>query len=223
MEQLDKKKSEQTRERIFLKAISLFQTEGYDESTMRQIAKESKTALGTTYYHFKNKEEIVLMFYKQSQEETKAQSLKFNETTTDFKLRLKNILLFRLESFSKYKKFISVLARNAGDPTHPLSPFSTETKEIREEAIGIIRNALITSKLKLKGDLLVLLPELLWLYQMGIVYFWISDQSKGYEKTKILITESLDLIFKLIKLSSFPFFKTILGPIFRVYRVVKSL
>lgn len=220
---LEKKKSEQTRDRIYSVAVRLFQTEGYDETTMRQIAAESKTALGSTYYHFKNKEEIVLMFYKQSQKDAKAQCNKFNESTTDFKLRLKNILLYRLESFSKYKKFLSVLARNAGDPNHLLSPFSRETKEIREEAIGMIRDSLATSKLKLKGELLTLLPELLWLYQMSIVYFWISDNSKGSEKTKLLISESLDLIFKLIKISSFPFFRNILGPMFRIYRVVKSI
>ncbi|MCZ8344667.1 MAG: TetR family transcriptional regulator [Leptospira sp.] len=219
----DKKKSEQTRERIYSIAIRLFQTEGYDETTMRRIASESETALGSTYYHFKNKEEIVLMFYKQSQKDIKLQSNKFNESTPDFKLRLKNILLYRLESFAKYKKFLSVLARNAGDPNHPLSPFSVETKEIREEAIGMIRDALATSKLKLKGELLYLLPELLWLYQMGIIYFWISDTSKSYEKTKLLISESLDLIFKLIKISSFPFFKNILGPMFRIYKVVKTI
>ena len=176
-------KSRKTKELIYTTAISLFQKESYDKATMRMIASKADVALGATYYHFKTKEDIVLYFYTISQDDAKLQSLEFSRTTEDFKLRLKNILTYKIEYFSKYYNFVSVLAKNAGDPNNPLSPFSKETKDIREEAIQIIRDALETSNLNLRGEVSLHLPELLWLYQMGIIYFWISDTSKGYKKT----------------------------------------
>ncbi|EMY60398.1 TetR/AcrR family transcriptional regulator [Leptospira terpstrae] len=215
-------KREATKERIYNSAISLFRKEGYEPATMRRIAREARVSLGLTYYHFKTKEEIVLHFYRESQIDVKQLSTQFFKTTKDFKARLKFIILTQLESFSDYKIFLQVLARHAGDPSHSLSPFSPETILIREEAVGIIRDALETSSLKIRDDLAVILPELLWMEQMGLVYFWLSDSSKSYINTKLLMNDSLELIFKLIKLSNFPLFKNVMGPIFRMFRLVKG-
>ena len=226
LQKLDRKeteKSKKTKELIYSTAISLFQKESYEKATMRLIASKADIALGATYYHFKTKEDIVLYFYTISQDDAKLQSLEFSRTTEDFKLRLRNIIVYKIDYFSKYRNFVSVLAKNAGDPNHPLSPFSKETKEIREEAIQIIRDALETSNLNLKEEVSFHLPELLWLYQMGIIYYWISDTSKAYKNTNILIEESLDLVFKLIKLSKLPFFKTTLSSIFKIIRLIKGV
>jgi AcrR family transcriptional regulator len=190
---------------------------------MRLIAAKAGVALGATYYHFKTKEDIVLYFYTISQDDAKLQSLEFCRTTEDFKLRLKNIILYRIKYFSMYYNFISVLAKNAGDPNHPLSPFSKETADIREEAIQIIRDALETSSLSLNEEVAQHLPELLWLYQLGIIYYWISDTSKASKNTTVLVEESLDLVFRLVKISRVPFFKTILGSIFKIIRLIKGV
>lgn len=223
---LDRKeteKSKKTKELIYTTAISLFQKESYEKATMRLIAAKAGIALGATYYHFKTKEDIVLYFYTLSQDDAKLQSLEYSRNTEDFKLRLKNILVYKINYFSKYRNFVSVLAKNAGDPNHPLSPFSKQTKDIREEAIQIIRDALETSNLNLKEEVSFHLPELLWLYQMGIIYYWISDTSKSYGNTIVLIEESLDLVFKLIKLSKLPFFRTTLGSLFKIIRLIKGV
>lgn len=60
-------KSQQTRFLLFKTAILSFQKEGYDETTMRTIAKKAGLAVGAYYYHFKTKEEIVLEFYRITQ------------------------------------------------------------------------------------------------------------------------------------------------------------
>ncbi|MBM9545420.1 TetR family transcriptional regulator [Leptospira sp. 201903074] len=215
-------KREVTKEKIYNSAITLFQKDGYELATMRRIAKEAGVSLGSTYYHFKTKEEIVLHFYRESQIEVKQLSSQFFKTTRDFKARLKFIILTQLEIFFEYKIFLQVLARHAGDPSHSLSPFSPETSLIREEAVGLIRDALETSNLKIREDLAAILPELLWMEQMGLIYFWLSDSSKSYISTKLLMNDSLELTFKLIKLSNFPLFKNVMGPIFRMFRLVKG-
>lgn len=215
-------KREITKQKIYQTALVLFQKDGYETTTMRKIAKEAKVSLGLTYYHFQSKEELVLEFYKSSQKELRRQSELFFKTTKDFKARYKFIVLTQLELFSHHKKFLLVLARQAGDPTYPLSPFSKESRGLREEAVGIIRLAMITSNSKLREDLSKVLPDLLWMQQMGILFYWLTDPSKSFQNTKLMIHDSLDLTFKLIKLSNFPLFKNVMGPIFRMVKLVKA-
>ncbi|MDF3819330.1 TetR family transcriptional regulator [Leptospira sp. 96542] len=219
----DTNKSQKTKEQIYNTAISLFQKVGYEKATMRKISTDACVSLGSAYYYFKSKEDIVLEFYSISQNDAKTQAYEFNNSTKDFQKRFKNIILFKLESFAKYKNFLSILARNAGDPNHPISPFSQNTKVIREEAVQIIRDSLINSNLKLRGEFLEILPELLWMYQMGIVYFWLSDGSASYLRTKAMIDESMNLVFKLIHLAKFPLVKPVLNSILRIHRLVTAV
>ncbi|XDD47305.1 TetR family transcriptional regulator [Leptospira sp. WS39.C2] len=215
-------KREITKQKIYQTALVLFQKDGYEKTTMRKIAKEAKVSLGLTYYHFQSKEELVLEFYKNSQKELRRQSELFFKTTKDFKARFKFIITAQLELFSQHKRFLQVLARQAGDPTYPLSPFSHESESLRDEAVGIIRLAMVTSNVKLRDDLSKVLPDLLWMQQMGILFYWLTDPSKSFQNTKLMIHDSLDLTFKLIKLSNFPLFKNVMGPIFRMVKLVKA-
>ena len=57
-------KSIETRQRIVTTALALFESKGYSESTMRDIAKEAGVSLGLTYRYFSRKEELVLALYE---------------------------------------------------------------------------------------------------------------------------------------------------------------
>lgn len=215
-------KRERTRNTIFHTALGLFQREGYESTTMRSIAKEAKVSLGLTYYHFQSKEDLVLEYYRETQKEVIKRCDAFFKTTKDFKSRYKFIITTQLDLLTNQKQFLQVLARHAGDPNDPLSPFSQESEGLRKEAVGIIRLAMDSSNAKVREDLSRILPDLLWMQQMGILFYWLTDPSKSYQNTKLLIRDSLDLSFKLIKLSNFPLFKNLMGPVFRMVRLVKS-
>ncbi len=49
-----------TKEKISDKAFELFKKHGYDNVSVRQIAAELKMTTGALYYHFKNKEDILI-------------------------------------------------------------------------------------------------------------------------------------------------------------------
>src|SRR5260221_771765 len=57
-------KAELTRERILQAALNLFRANGYENTTLRQIAAESGSSLGLAYRYFGGKEEFVLAFYE---------------------------------------------------------------------------------------------------------------------------------------------------------------
>ncbi len=49
--------------------MRLFRESGYDATTMRAIADEAGVSLGSAYYYFSGKEELVQAFYDQIQVE----------------------------------------------------------------------------------------------------------------------------------------------------------
>jgi hypothetical protein len=53
------------------------------------------------------------------------------------------------------------------------------------------------------------LPRVLWLYQMGLILFWIHDRSAGQKRTRALVERSLDIVVRLIKLAGFPLMRPV--------------
>ena len=196
-------KAEETRRRILAAALDLFQERGFAETTMREIALRAEVATGAAYYYFPSKEAIVMAFYRET-------SLEFDTSlrtplagVRDLGGRIRMLVERKLEQFGPYREFFGALFRSAGDPASPLSPFSEETREIREQSIAHFRLALEGSDVKLPPDLAPYLPYLLWLYQMGVIMFWIYDRSARQTRTRLLLEKSSDLIAKAIKLSRF--------------------
>ena len=69
-------------------------------------------------------------------------------------------------------------------------------------------------------DLAADLPRLLWLYHIGLIYFWVIDESRGQRRTQRLLDATLDLVVQLLKVSSLPF----MGPLRkRALKVLRAL
>ena len=200
-------KAEETRRRILTAALDLFQERGFAETTIRDIARRADVATGAAYYYFPSKEAIIMAFYWQTQTEFDAICRRPLAEVRDLAGRIRSLLELKLEQFRPYREFLGALFRSAGDPSSPLSPFSDQTRDIREQSIGHFRLALEDSDVKLPSDLTERLPYLLWLYQMGIILFWIYDRSARQARTRLLLKKSSDLIAKTIKLSRFRILK----------------
>ena len=75
------------------------------------------------------------------------------------------------------------------------------------ESIDFFRDALEGTKVP--KDLEEFLPGLFWLYQLGLILFWIYDESPEQRKTRRLTDASLDILVRLLQLASLP----LLGPL----------
>jgi len=62
------KKSEATRAQILDVALDLFRRHGFESTTMRGIAPEAGVSLGSAYYYFESKEDLVMAFYERAME-----------------------------------------------------------------------------------------------------------------------------------------------------------
>jgi AcrR family transcriptional regulator len=197
-------KAEDTRSRILTAALDLFRRQGFDQTTMREIAAEAGVALGSAYYYFESKEALVMAFYEHASKEMSVQIDSGLAGAKGLDSRLRAILDVKFEYFAPNRLFLGALSRHAADPQNPLSPFSDETAHIRELDLQRFATAIEGSRVVMPKDLAPYLPKLLWLYQMGLILFWISDRSPDQIRTRQLRDKSLSLLVTALKLAGFP-------------------
>jgi len=202
-------KAEETRERILDAALRLFRERGFDETTMRDIAAAAEVATGAAYYYFRSKEDLVMAFYVRTAEEARAIIPAEIDRSRDLKKRLRTIIDRKFEQFAGHRALLVGLVRTGIDPKNRLSPFGRETASMRDESVDFFRQALDGSSTKIPRDLHDDLPRLLWMYQMALVLFWLFDESPSQRRTRVLTDGTLDLIVRLIQLSSLP----LMGPL----------
>lgn len=194
-------KSEETRSLIVATALRLFAENGYDRTTMRAIAAEAGVSVGSAYYYFASKDQLIQGFYDEIAKAHLTTVRQSIEGERDFGARLKTVLLTWLDVAEPYHRFGTQFFVNAADPDSPLSPFSDESSPARDASIGLMRDAIADSDVKLDPDLRDDLPDLLWLYQMGVVLFWVHDRSPGQKRSRMLVDRTVPLIARLVGLS----------------------
>jgi AcrR family transcriptional regulator len=194
-------RGEQTRQLILETALRLFRERGYAETTMRVIAKEAGVAVGNAYYYFDSKEHLIQGFYDRNQAAHRAAAEQILATETEFAPRLRGALHAGIDVNDPYHSFAATFFKTAAEPTSPLSPFSRESSPAREAAIAIFREVVDGSTAKIDPELRKELPELLWLAWMGVVLFWVYDNSPGRRRTRRLIDGAVPLIDRLVSLS----------------------
>ncbi len=200
-------KGDQTKALILETALEIFRERGYEETTMRAIAEKAGVALGNTYYYFRSKEYLIQAFYQRLHDDHLAASLPALEKKDTLKARLLTVMRLRIDVMKPYHQFAGVLFKTAAHPQSPLNPFSDESDPVRDQSIALFAKVIEGTKARIPKDLQAELPYLLWLYQMGIVLFWIHDPSPNHRRTYRLIEHTVDLLDKLIHLASNPFMR----------------
>jgi AcrR family transcriptional regulator len=195
--------SENTRQLLVETALALFRERGYERTTMRAVAERAGVSVGNAYYYFAGKEELIQAFYARSQ----AQQLDAAEivlaTEVGLEARLRGVLHAVVDAMEPYRQVAGSIFRVAADPTSPMSPFSLESHPVREASRELYRRVLEGSTDKLPPGLAAEMPDLLWLYSMGIVLFWVHDPTPGAARTQLLIDRSVPLVVRLIGLSRY--------------------
>jgi AcrR family transcriptional regulator len=203
-------KSEETRARILESALDLFREQGFEKTTMREIAARAQMAVGAAYYYFDSKETLVMEFYQNAQAAMEPSFLDGMKRRRTLESRLRALIDTKLEYFAPNRRLLGALSEHT-DPEHPLSPFSEASKEIREKDIRWFEIAIDAPNMRIPADLKPYLPRLLWLYQMGVILFWVYDNSPDQTKTEKLLSKTLKIVNVLIHFSNFPLMTPVRG------------
>jgi AcrR family transcriptional regulator len=194
-------KSAETRSLIVATAMRLFTENGYDRTTMRAIAAEAGVSVGNAYYYFSSKEQLIQGFYDEIARRHQVAARERMAGEPGFAKRLEEVLLCWLDIAEPYHRFGTQFFVNAADPESPLSPFSADSAAARDASISLLREVVEDSDLKLDPELREELPELLWLFQMGVVLFWVHDRSAHTARSRMLVRRSVPMIARLAGLS----------------------
>ena len=197
------KKSDETRSRILEAALAVFLERGVEKATMREIAARAGVAVGAAYYYFDSKDALVMAFYERAQAEMHPAIEAGLDGATSLEARLRVIISAKFAYFAPNRTLLRALSAHT-DPEHPLSPFSDETAAIREQDIASFERAVADSRVKLPPSVAPYLGRLLWMYQMGLILFWVYDRSPGQARTALLYEKTLSMLLVTLKLAAFP-------------------
>ena len=215
-------KSEETKNRILEAALALFREEGFDRATMRDIAARAGVATGAAYYYYASKDAIVMDFYERSSAAMQPQAEMAAEGAKGLAEGLRLCISAKLEHFAPNRSVLRALLRNGTDPSHPLSPFSNDTKAIRDADVALFRRVLTNSGVRLPRDIAPHLPEILWFFQMGVIWFWVLDDSPSQSRTATLLEASTKSVAGLIRLAALPLMRPVRKTAVELIHIVKG-
>jgi AcrR family transcriptional regulator len=202
------KKSEVTRARILDAALDLFRHHGFEETTMRGIAAAAGVSLGSAYYYFQSKEDLVMAFYERAMDAMIPRMEAALAGANHFEEKVEALMAVKFEYFQPNRTFLGALLRHSADPQNRLSPFSEATRHIRERDQAYFARMINESRdVRVPTELASHLPKLLWLYQMGLILYWIYDRSPDQRQTRILRKKSLALLVSGLKMAGFALLK----------------
>jgi len=215
-------KGEQTKASILNAALEIFHERGYDETTMRAIAKRAGVSLGNAYYYFSSKEHLIQAFYHRTHE-LHLTAIADEPKQATLKARLLTLMRLKISTLAPYHEFAGELFKTAAHPKSALNPFSNDSDPVRNESIAAFKELVDEAKGRIPNDLKAELPYLLWLYHMGVILFWIHDSSPKCARTYRLIDQTVDLLDKLISLASNPLMRPVRKRALKLVAELKEL
>jgi AcrR family transcriptional regulator len=220
VEPVRNKRGETSRAAIFQAALDLFQERGYEATTMRAIAARAGVSLGSSYHYFPSKEHLVLDFYRHTHELHREVIDPLLAREKDFGARLRGTIRAIVVTCEPFHAVAGSIFSSVANPVSPVNPFGATARPLRDKVIDMYAEVVSGSNAKIPADMAAELPLLLWLYQMGILYFWIFDRSPGRLRTLEVIDQTTDLIVRLISLANLPVLR---GSRRRVLSLVRSI
>jgi AcrR family transcriptional regulator len=216
-------KAEATERRILDAALELFRSKGFEEATMRDIAAAADMATGAAYYYYPSKESIVLAFYQKACTEMQPRIAEaLDAAPKNFEDRLRALIQAKLDYFAPYRGVLRALLKNGADPAHPLSPFAENNKAIRDVDVEWFAKVLVDGGIRAPKDLAPYVPELLWMFQMGVIYFWVTDDSREQQRTARLLRQGAKIVATLLKIAGLPLTKPLRKVAIELIETVKG-
>lgn len=209
-------RAEQTRAAIVAAALDLFRDRGYDATTMRAIARRAGVSTGNAYYYFGSKEELIQEFYSRNQQEHEAACRDVLSTETELAARLAGTVKALVDVLAPFHSFAATFYKHAAEPASPLSPFSPQSSPARQASISLYRQVIEGSSAKMAPGIRERLPELFWLYSLGITLFWVYDNSVGCERTYQLVDATAPVIAQLVAASRLPVLRSTLNDLIAI-------
>lgn len=195
-------KGTDTAARILSTALALFRERGFEATTMRDIAKAAGMSLGAAYHYYPSKDAIVFAYYHQVEAEHETRVEKALQRVDSLGDRLAVPFHTKLDILAGDRPLLGALLRYTGQPTHPLSFLGKGTRDIQLHSMSLFGAPLRDERLA--DDVRTLAPVALWALHMGILLYFLYDQSPNQQRTRRLVDRSVALFLWMLKATKLP-------------------
>lgn len=210
-------KARLTRSHLLSTALRVFRERGFESVTMRDLAAAAGASLGAAYYYFPSKEAIIQAYYDDVQaEHARRLTAAISETKLDLRGRLRAAFHSKLDILQGDRRLLGALFRYTGEPHHPLSVLGAGTRQNRRQSMSVFQTAIGDERLP--DDVRAILPVALWGLHMGILLYFIYDDSAEQQRTRRLVDGVLTLLVRILSLVKLPILKPIRGSVLTLLR-----
>jgi AcrR family transcriptional regulator len=190
-------KKEATQKKILDVSLQLFQKSGFGRTTMRDIARRSGIALGTTYNYFPTKEHLALYFFERALDHVMERYRREEPPDAPLEERIFLLLSLELEEIAPYEEFLHLIVTHALVPTSRLHPFSVDSQRLKNRYLEFVGRML--EEARDRGEFHAagmdsMIFSAFWVFHLGIMMYWLNDPSRKKEDTYILLDKSLRFI-----------------------------
>lgn len=198
-------KAQHTRQHILETALSLFVTQGYEATTMRDIADAADCSLGLTYRYFARKEELVLAVYRQMASET---SVHIGQLpAVSIAERFHQLMVMRLKQATPYRSAFRALFGATLHPDSGINILSTDSAGMRDQARQAF-GVLVTQAPDAPAEAqLEDVATILYSLHFAVILFWLYDRSPDQQITLRLLAFICDALVLVRRGISLPFIK----------------
>ncbi len=178
---------------LFEAAIRLFQEKGYQETTIRMIAKEAGCSLGSFYKYFSSKEEIIIALYERISNDLENVMQDLPEGKVGH--RFSFVMQRKMELIAPYEPLFATITGYMLDANHAIGVVGKETEIIRLRNLAMFK-ALVEGakdKPRLKAKRQQLIKSL---YGVHLLFLFLGflDKSEGKANTHRTLEKTQSLL-----------------------------
>lgn len=189
-----------TRRQIVASAVDLMTRQGFDGTTMKDIARAAGIGDATIYKYFPTKDRIVLGYLDDVAHQALAETLAtagFGSYSLQEKLqRLTDAVLERLLADREFVAHVRTLARRS--PLSMLAEPLTARQSLREAVASFLEAAEASGEIE-PCDFKGLAGGLYTDYLAGVVTYWLADTSDEFADTTQLVDLSLGVLVQALR------------------------
>jgi AcrR family transcriptional regulator len=183
------------RARIVRAALELFQSDGFDRTTTKAIARKARIAEGTVFNYFRTKEDIALHFFGEELDHAIA-TVRGTPRLARAPLEEKLFALVQaqFDYLAPYERFIGAALLHALRPDSKLGPFSTAAHALHLRYVAFVQELIEESQPKRAFTPLgAWAARAFWLFYLGMLLYWLHDTSEHKQDSLAFLDRSLTL------------------------------
>lgn len=186
---------EKTKVKILQAAVDLIIEKGFENASMREMAKSAGVSNPTIYNYFPSKEKLLYAYIEQKHKEAREILQNIDEFHTyTLREQLQTLVETELELYLEDREFIIQIADMVFHSSGLKIGTLYESNKIFVETVEEMLNIAIEAEEINEPPFREHLPKLFWDYYIMVVAYWIKDESEMFENTTQFIDHSLGVI-----------------------------